>query len=173
VRLPLSRRTFSAALLVVLIFDAVSSFGGAVLAIIFNGAGVPPEILAGTWFPSFLAPGLILGIIVGGTHAAAAFALLKRRQWALLASAVAGFAMLIWIFTELAIIGYSWLQSVYFGLGALELILVLALLGIVPAFVSPGRASLRDVAGQSVPGPHDAGLRGKRQPGHALQDGTS
>ena len=50
---------------------------------------------------------------------------------------VAGFAMLIWIFTELAIVGYSWLQSVYFGLGALELILVLALLGIAPAFVSP------------------------------------
>ena len=135
--LPLSSRTMSGVLAALLIFNTVSSFGGAVLAIIFNGAGVPPEILAGTWFPSFLAPGLILGIIVGGTHAAAAFTLLKRRQWALLASAVAGFAMLIWIFTELAVIGYSWLQSLYFGLGALELIVVFALLGIAPAIVSP------------------------------------
>lgn len=171
--LPLSGRTFSGVLVAVLIFDAVSSFGGAVLAIVFNGAGVPLEILAGTWFPSFFAPGLILGIIVGGTHAAAAFALLTRRHWALLAAAVAGFAMLIWIFTELAIIGYSWLQSVYFGFGVLELILVLALLGIAPAFVSPEPASPRRHARQSVPGPREAGLRMKRQTGHTLRDGAS
>jgi hypothetical protein len=133
--LPLPRKPFSGILVALLIFGAVSSFGGAVLAILFNGAGFPLEHLAGTWFSSFLVPGLILGIIVGGTQLAAAFALLTRRRWALLAAAVAGFAMLIWIFTELAIIGYSWLQSVYFGLGTLELILVLALLGIAPAFV--------------------------------------
>ena len=52
---------------------------------------------------------------------------------ALLLSAVAGFGMLIWIFVELALIRhYSWLQAAYFGLGALELILVLVLLGIIP-----------------------------------------
>lgn len=167
--LPFSNKTFSGALVALLIFNAVSSFSGAVLAIVFNGAGVPPEHLADTWFPSFLAPGLILGIIVGGTHAAAAVALLTRRHWALLAAAVAGFAMLIWIFTELAIIGYSWLQSVYFGFGVLELILVLALLGITPAFVSPWHASPRKRAGQSGQGPRDARLSLKRRPGHALR----
>ena len=119
------------------------------MAIFFNGAGVPLEVLAGTWFQSsFLVLGLILGIILGGTHTVAAIAMLTQRRWALLASAVAGFAMLIWNFTELAIIGYSWLQSVYFGFGALELILVLAVLGIAPAIVSPrqGRAALVDGA---------------------------
>lgn len=137
---PLSSRTFSGALVALLIFDAVSSLGGAVMAIFFNGAGVPLEVLAGTWFQSsFLVLGLILGVILGGTHAIAAFALITRRHWALLASAVAGFAMLIWNFTELAIIGYSWLQSLYFGFGTLELILVLALLGIAPTVVSPWR----------------------------------
>jgi hypothetical protein len=46
--------------------------------------------------------------------------------------------MLIWIFTELAIIRqYSWLQAAYFGLGAMELIIVFALLGVVPALVVP------------------------------------
>jgi hypothetical protein len=35
------------------------------------------------------------------------------------------------------LIGYSWLHSVYFGLGALELILGLALLGVAPILVSP------------------------------------
>src|SRR5215207_8477076 len=111
---PLSSRTYSGILAVLLIFNAVSSLGGAVMAIFFNGAGVPLELLAGSWFQSFLVLGLILGLILGGTHALAAIALLQRRHWALLASAVAGFAMLIWNFTELAIIGYSWLQSVYF-----------------------------------------------------------
>jgi hypothetical protein len=173
VSLPLSSKTFSGVLVTVLIFDAVSSFVGAVLAIVFNGAGVPPELLAGTWFPSFLAPGLILGIIVGGTHSAAAFALLTRRRWALLAAAVAGFAMLIWIFAELAIIGYSWLQSVYFGFGTLELILVLALLGIAPAVLSPWRPSPRELAGQSVQDPGEAGPRLKRRLGSALRDGSS
>ena len=139
--LPFSSRKFSGVLVALMIFDAVSSFGGAVLAIFFNGAGVPLELLAGTWFQSsFVVLGLILGVILGGTHTVAAFALITRRTWALLASAVAGFAMLIWTFTELAIIGYSWLQSVYFGLGTLELILVLVLLGIAPAVVSPSRA---------------------------------
>jgi hypothetical protein len=76
---------------------------------------VPLEHLAGTWFPSFVGLGLILGIVVGGTHAAAAFALVTQRPRALLVAAVAGFAMLIWIFTEVAIIGYSWLQSLYSG----------------------------------------------------------
>jgi hypothetical protein len=44
--------------------------------------------------------------------------------------------MLIWTFVELAVIKqYSWLQTAYFVLGGLELILVLALLGITPALV--------------------------------------
>lgn len=136
-RLSLSRRVVSGVLVALLAFGAVSAFGGAVLALVFNGAGVPLDLLAGTWFSSVLVLGLILGIVGGGTQLAAAFALLKRRRWALLGAAIAGFAMLIWIFTELAIIGYSWLQSVFFGLGMLELILVLALLGIAPEFVSP------------------------------------
>ena len=138
-RLSLSRRVLSSLLVALLIFGAMSAFAGAVLAIIFNGAGVPLDLLEGTWFSSVLVLGLILGILVGGTQLVAALASLKRRRWALLAAAVAGFAMLIWIFTELAVLGYSWLQSVYYGLGLLELILVLALLGIAPKFVSPRR----------------------------------
>lgn len=150
--LPLSSKNFSGVLVALLIFNAVSSFGGAVLAIVFNGAGVPLEVLAGTWFEdSFVVLGLILGVILGGTHAVAAFALITRRRWALPASAVAGFAMLIWTFTELAIIGYSWLQSVYFALGTLELILVLAFLGIAPTVVLPWRALPEQASASTVP----------------------
>jgi hypothetical protein len=113
------------------LFGALSAFVGAVLAVAANGAGVPLKYLANSPFPSYAVPGFILGVVVGGTQFAAAIALLRRQRIALLLSAIAGFGMLIWIFVELAIIRqYSWLQSAYFALGALELILVLTLLGI-------------------------------------------
>lgn len=136
-RYSLSLRPFSLALSALLIFGAASSFAGAVMAIAFGGAGIPLEALAGAGFSSALVPGLILGFVVGGTQLAAAIVLLMRRSWAPALAAVAGFGMLIWIFTELAILGYFWLQSAYFGLGLLELILDLALLGIVPLTARP------------------------------------
>ena len=50
--------------------------------------------------------------------------------------------MMMWIFVELAIIlQYSFLQTLYFGLGGLELILVVVLLGIVPGIVAPRRGT--------------------------------
>jgi hypothetical protein len=114
------------------LFGALSAAAGAVLAIAANGAGVPVEYLANSPFPSYAVPGVILGVVVGGTQLAAAIALLRKQRSALLLSAIAGFGMLIWIFAELAIIRqYSWLQTAYFALGTMELILVLALLGIV------------------------------------------
>jgi hypothetical protein len=46
--------------------------------------------------------------------------------------------MIIWIFVELAMMQqFAWLQAAFFILGGLELVLVLALLGIVPALVQP------------------------------------
>jgi hypothetical protein len=130
------------ALTVLVVFGALSALLGAVLAIAANGAGVPLEYLKNSPFSSYFVPGLILGVVVGGTQLAAAIALLAKRGIALLLSAVAGFGMLIWIFVELAMIQhYSWLQGAYFILGGLELILVFALLGIGPALVNPLRES--------------------------------
>jgi hypothetical protein len=113
------------------LFGALSALAGAVLAVAANGAGVPLKYLGNSPFLSYAVPGFILGVVVGGTQLAAAIALLRRQRMALLLAAIAGFGMLIWIFVELAIIRqYSWLQSAYFALGALELILVLVLLGL-------------------------------------------
>ena len=120
------------------VFGALSAMIGAVLALVLHGAGVPVAYLANGPFTSFVVPGLVLGIVVGGTQAVAAVLLLMRRQGALCAAAVAGFGMLIWIFVELAVIQhYSWLQGVYFAHGVLELLLVLALLGVAPSVASP------------------------------------
>jgi hypothetical protein len=135
---PIPYRIVTRLLAALTLFGALSALAGAVLAIAANGAGVPLKYLADSPFPSYAVPGFILGVVVGGTQLAAAIALLRRQRIALLLSAIAGFGMLIWIFVELAIIRqYSWLQSAYFALGVLELILVLALLGILPILVVP------------------------------------
>ncbi|GGI35337.1 hypothetical protein GCM10010988_03420 [Cnuibacter physcomitrellae] len=132
----ISSRPLRIVLIALLVFGTASALLGAVMGVLFDGAGVPVEYLTGSLFTSYLVPGLILGVVVGGSQAIAALALIRRARSALMASAVAGFGMLIWIFAELAIIGeYSWLQTLYFSLGALQVIAVLALLGIAPRIV--------------------------------------
>jgi hypothetical protein len=139
-KLPVSNHLLVRVLTVLVVFGALSALLGAILAIAANGAGVPLEHLRNSPFTSYFFPGLILGVVVGGTQLAAAIALLTRRDIALLLSVVGGFGMLIWIFVELAMMQqFSWLQAAYFILGGLELLLVFALLGIVPVLVSPLR----------------------------------
>jgi hypothetical protein len=118
-------------LLVLLWFGAVSALAGGILGVFLNGAGVPLGYLEKTPFSSYLIPGLVLGIVVGGTQAAAVIALHRRAPHALIAVVVAGFGMIVWIFVEIAVISeYSPLQTIYFALGILELVLVFALLGV-------------------------------------------
>ncbi len=142
-RAALARRS----LLVLLYFGAVSAFSGAVLAVQANGGPIPVSYLVGSPFSSYLIPGLILGIVVGGTQLLAAVVLQRRLPSSLVWTGVAGFGMMVWIFIELAMIRqYSFLQSIYFGLGMVEIILALALLGIAPAIIPPlveGRMSRR------------------------------
>lgn len=121
-------------LVVVGVFDALSAVGGgiAILATGGTGMGMPISMLDNGPFDSFFWPGVVLLAIVGGTHVAAAVLLLLRRESALVWMAVAGFGMIIWIFVETGIIaGISWLQIIYFTTGTIELVLVLALAGIV------------------------------------------
>jgi len=119
------------ALIVVTLFNAVSAIAGGV-AILTGWLVMPASMLANGPFASFLWPGVILLVVVGGTQGFASVFLLMRRGSALLWSAVAGFGMIIWIFVETGIIaGISWLQVIYFATGTTQLILVLALLGVV------------------------------------------
>ena len=117
------------ALIVLLYFGALSAIGGGILGIVDNGGGVPLAYLRDTPFTTYLIPSLILGIVIGGTQGAAAIRLHRRNVYSSGAATVAGFGMMIWIFVELAIIGYDVLQTLYFGLGALEVLLVLGLKG--------------------------------------------
>jgi hypothetical protein len=139
-----ARRT----LLGLLYFGVVSCLIGAVMGVALNGGPIPIAFLSGTPFDSYLVPGLILGLVVGGTQLVAAIMFQRRRAASLVWCVVAGFGMMIWIFLEIAIIKqYSFLQSIYFGLGVAELILVLALLGIAPRLVAPWMSSGDRVSG--------------------------
>ena len=66
----------------------------------------------------------------------------------LLMGAAAGYAALIWIFVQMTIIPFSVLQAVYFIAGAVELGLVMLLLGLLP--LAPARDARRPGAEASV-----------------------
>ena len=128
------------ALIGLLVFGAVSAVAGGVLGVALNGAGVPLDYLQGTPFSSYVIPGLILGVAVGGTQSVAAIAVWRTAPWGMAAASVAGFGMIIWIFVELAILTeYSFLQSIYFAVGLVELLLVLRMSGALGPFPQPGR----------------------------------
>lgn len=126
------RRLARWALAIVTVFSALSAVGGGIAVLATAGLGMPQSMLANGPFDSFLWPGIVLLLVVGGTQTVSAVLLLLRRESALLWSAIAGFGMIIWIFVETGIIaGISWLQVLYFTTGTIQLVLVFALLGIV------------------------------------------
>lgn len=113
-------------------FNTLSAIGGGVGMLATNGLGMPLSALAGSPFSSFAIPAGVLIVVVGGTQGLAAGLLAARRESGLLWSAVAALGMLIWIFVETVVIrGGSWLQALYFTTGMLQIVVVLALLGVV------------------------------------------
>ena len=83
-------------------------------------------------------------MVIGGTQLLAVIAEVRRAATALFWAAFAGFAMIIWIFVELAVMGgFSALHGIYFATGTLQLVLVFALLGIAPAVVGARAVAAR------------------------------
>lgn len=123
------------ALIVLAVFTALSAVGGAI-ALLVGGIGVPLSVLDGSVFTDFFWPAVLLGLVIGGTQVAAAVSALRRSPRWLFWSAFAGFGMVIFIFVELAIMrGFSFLHGLYFGTGMAQVILVVALLGVLPSVV--------------------------------------
>ncbi|MEV5070676.1 hypothetical protein MRBLMI12_002289 [Microbacterium sp. LMI12-1-1.1] len=131
-RIGLLRSLVFWALVVVTGFNALSALAGGIAVFVTDGLGMPMSFLASGPFTSFTWPAVILAVVVGGSQVLAGGLLLARREASLLWTAVAGFVMLIWIFVETIMIGGgSFLQVLYFATGGVQIILVLALLGVV------------------------------------------
>jgi len=94
--------------------------------------GMVPDAayLGGSPFASYVGPGLLLAVVVGGTHILAALLVGRRSAAGPLVVVVAGFGMLIWIFVQMMFVPFSVLQAVYFAAGLAELGLVLLGLGL-------------------------------------------
>lgn len=130
----------------VLLLVAVSALGGGIALIIGSLSpdlatvlSPPAAYLAGSPFSSYLVPGILLAVLVGGLHAAAFVLTVRRERWHLLAATICGYGMLIWIFVQMIFIPFSPLQVAYVVIGMLEVGLVLVLLGLFSPAAATGR----------------------------------
>lgn len=145
-------RALRVALLSIAWFSVVSCAIGFVMAVFLDGAGVPREWLDGTGFTSFVWPGIVLGVVVGGSQALALVAQHGRFRLAWGLHAAAGLIMMTWIFVEIALmLVWSPLQGVYFATGLLQTALAVLALGAWPRpFVARERRTARE-DGHPVP----------------------
>ena len=132
------------ALLVLLSVGALG--GGLVLIAGPDGSilGVPSELLASTPFSSYLGPGLLLFSVLGVYPLVVAYALwarpswrwpnhlnpFRRAHWAWAAALSVGVALIVWIGTQMLLLGwYHWLQYLYLLWG-----IILLGLPLLPSF---------------------------------------
>lgn len=107
------------------VVGSVSAAAGAV-GLLGGRIAFPTEWLSGSPFTSYTIPGLILGVVVGGSQLAGLIALLRRHDRAPQLSALAGAIMMGWIIAEVLIVGsisgiMRNLQVLYFLLGLAEM----------------------------------------------------
>jgi hypothetical protein len=127
--------------------------GGASLMAKPDGSamGFDPAILAGSPFPDFLLPGLILGGLFGIGSLVTAVAGLRRVRWAPFAAFAIGAGQMIWIVVQLAIIRQlSFLHPTMFLVG-----LVIAAAAVPwgwPTFAAWRRSRQSDRAPRPRPG---------------------
>ena len=102
---------------------AANAFAGGYYGLA-GAKGVPTEWLAGSPFSSYVIPGLVLFLVVGGSCLVAAIALFASFRIDRIAACVSGGVLLVWIVVQVAVIGYvSWLQPTIFGVSIVVLLL--------------------------------------------------
>jgi hypothetical protein len=103
--------------------------GGGVYAV--SGApGWSREWLENTPFRSYLVPGVLLLVLVGGSMFAAAWLLLSSCAAAQMASLLAGVILLGCVAAQFILIGYRhWVQFIFLGLGVAVVVLALLVPG--------------------------------------------
>ncbi len=131
-------------LMCLLLFQGISATPSGFMLVLDPTGGrmqMPQEMLAGTPFPNYLIPGLILCIVLGlGAFFVMACLLtlpdwawarrlnpFKGQHWTWTASAAFGLALMIWITVQVLMIGLgAFIQVFYFGVGLTILLVTLA-----------------------------------------------
>jgi hypothetical protein len=95
-------------LMVLLGIQALGAIGGGAGLVQdpVGNIGMPLSMLEGSPFSDYLIPGLILLIVVGLVPAAALYGLARRQRWGWWLAIVAGAGLVIWIVTEVMLLGY-------------------------------------------------------------------
>jgi hypothetical protein len=125
-------RPLRTALAIVAWFNLLSALLG-MLGLTIGFLPIPLDWLEGSGFTSYVWPGVILGLVVGGAQALALVAQYGRLRLAPGLHAAAGLVMIGWIFVEVAMLpGFGVLQAVYFGTGLVQTVLAILLLGAWP-----------------------------------------
>jgi hypothetical protein len=150
------RRTLLVALLLLVAATAIA--GGIALATGLEGGRFPPSWLAGTPFADYVAPGLILAMVVGGSAAAASIAIVRRSPIGTRLSRLAGILLLGWIAGEVILVRAD--HELVSPMEALYAVVGLAISGLsVRIDRSAGLRPAPAVTGRSrTPGP----VRGRR-----------
>ncbi|CAN7434244.1 hypothetical protein LJR045_002816 [Microbacterium sp. LjRoot45] len=126
-------RGVRAGLLAVAWFQAVSALVGCAGLTFGGGLGIPLEWLEATPFDSYVWPGIVLGVVVGGAQAVALGAHHARYRLAWGLHAAAGIVMMVWIFVEISLLlVWSPLHGVYFVTGTVQVVLAVIALGAWP-----------------------------------------
>lgn len=130
-RRPMLRsRTWTASLLMVaLAFQGLSGVVGG-LGLLYDPTGetlgLPMEWLAGSPFPDYTVPGLVLLAVLGAGPLAAAWGVWTRRPWGRTGSVAVGLALVAWLGVEILVVGYQAeppLQLIYGVVAAVILVL--------------------------------------------------
>lgn len=121
-------RKFEIALGVFLFAIGLTAVLGA-KALLNNEFILPPNLLQDSPFTTYFWPAIILAVVIGGTHIVAGYMLWIKSRFSREAAAIAGFGMIIWLFTELYVLTeHHWLQIAYFVPALITLISVMLLL---------------------------------------------
>jgi len=105
-----------------------AAVAGLMMVLRTDGAwlGMSVELLKRSPFASFLVPGLLLSLVVGGSNVFALMLTVLRSDFARLASFVAGATAAIFAAVEVTMIPFSELQPLVMAIGAVVMALSLA-----------------------------------------------
>jgi hypothetical protein len=106
--------------------------GGTMLLLTPDGSSIDlsSSFLQGTPFGNYAIPGMVLLMVIGGSHTMAMYALWRNKPGAFTLSFIAGILLLGWMAIQILLIGpLYWLQFFLLGAGLLIILISLQLKG--------------------------------------------